>query len=131
MPRYNHAFGFGFSLTTVRDGENVTGAELRAAILQRLADLGDDAQLLEACGAPMDTYEMPPVRTIRVTVREEVTERQTIEVDIDPDLDLDDVDAVHAVLEEAWTGGGYREVPNSKEVSVDERDWTEVEEITQ
>lgn len=131
MPRYNHAFGLGISVVTTNDGENVTAAELREAIKKRLADLTNDVDLLEACGLPMDTYEVPPVRTIRVTVREEVTERQTIEVDIDPDLDLDDVDAVHAVLEEAWTGGGYREVPNSKEVSVDERDWTEVEEITQ
>ena len=57
MKYYNHAFDIAFSLTSVcPTGVSVTGAQLRAAIEQRLLNLTDD-ELVEAVGLPFDTYE--------------------------------------------------------------------------
>ncbi len=56
--RYDHAFTIAFSLVSSNpSGCDVTPAELRAAILTRLASLADD-ELIEAVGAPYDSYEM-------------------------------------------------------------------------
>ena len=56
--RYDHAFTIAFSLVSSNpSGRDVTPAELRAAILTRLATLSDD-ELIEAVGAPYDSYEM-------------------------------------------------------------------------
>jgi hypothetical protein len=56
--RYDHAFTIAFSLVTAQpDGRDATAAELRAALLKRLAALSDD-DLLEAVGAPYDSYEL-------------------------------------------------------------------------
>ena len=56
---YNHAFSVAFSVPGSRDpnGEDVTGQELAAALLRRVADLLESNQMNEACGAPWDTYE--------------------------------------------------------------------------
>lgn len=53
---FNHAFDLAFSLTS-RDEEaaDVTSPMLRHAILRRLASLSD-MELVEAVGAPFDTY---------------------------------------------------------------------------
>lgn len=56
MAKYNHAFSFGFELVNEDPEGNTTGAELRYALLKRLNSLPDD-ELVEACGAPFDTYE--------------------------------------------------------------------------
>ena len=54
---FNHAFDLAFSLTS-RDAEavDVTPQMLRNAILRRLASL-TDTELVEAVGAPFDTYQ--------------------------------------------------------------------------
>ena len=58
MPKYSHAYCFGFSLENdSQDGEETTAQELRSAILKRLAELSD-IELLENCDAPFDTYEL-------------------------------------------------------------------------
>lgn len=56
--RYDHAFTIAFSLVSSDpSGCDVTLAELRAAILTRLAALSDN-ELIEAVGAPYDSYEL-------------------------------------------------------------------------
>ena len=58
---YNHAYTLAFSLdSSLKDG-HVTGRELRQALQARLDDLGD-GELIEACGAPDDTYENDAVK---------------------------------------------------------------------
>jgi len=67
-------------------------------------------------------------RTIRVTVTEEVIERRTIEVEVPDDLNVvENGEALNDVLEEAFIEGAYREVPNTNEVSVEERYFHDVE----
>lgn len=60
MPRplYNHAYTIAFEVSgsTDRDGEDVTGEQLRKALLRRIAMI-PDSELIEACGAPYDTME--------------------------------------------------------------------------
>jgi hypothetical protein len=57
VPRFNHAFSFSFELMSLdEDGADVTGAQLREAIVARLTRLSD-AELVEACEAPYDSYE--------------------------------------------------------------------------
>lgn len=56
--RYDHAFTIAFSLVSSDpSGRDVTPSQLRAAILSRLESLADD-ELIEAVGAPYDSYEM-------------------------------------------------------------------------
>lgn len=56
--RYNHAFTIAFSLTSSDpSGCDIDAASLRIAILTRLEHLTDD-ELIEAIGAPFDTFEM-------------------------------------------------------------------------
>lgn len=58
VARYDHAFTIAFSLVSSDpSGRDVTPAELGAAILTRLATLSD-TELIEAVGAPYDSYEM-------------------------------------------------------------------------
>lgn len=60
---FNHAFDLGFSLESHHPhGEDVTPAMLRGALEARLASLSDD-ELLEAVGAPFDTYAVDPPAT--------------------------------------------------------------------
>lgn len=61
MTTYNHAFTVAFSMDSADPtGENVTAAELRAALLARIADLDAAGQWIEAVGMPFDTYEKEP-----------------------------------------------------------------------
>lgn len=59
---YNHAYTIGFEVSGSEDpdGEDVTPARLREALLKRIADLDatpEGKEWLEAVGAPYDTYE--------------------------------------------------------------------------
>lgn len=55
---FDHAFTIAFSLRSAApDGSDCTPQELRHAIVTRLAAL-DDGELIEAVGAPYDTYEV-------------------------------------------------------------------------
>ena len=55
---YNHAYTIAVEISgsASEDAEDVTGAQLRAALLTRINSLSDD-ELLEACEAPYDTFE--------------------------------------------------------------------------
>lgn len=56
MPRYNHQLWLAFSVeSNRRDGEDLTPAQIRAAIARRLHDLVDD-EVKEATLPPGDTY---------------------------------------------------------------------------
>jgi hypothetical protein len=58
MPRYSHAFVFAVEvISETSDGSDVTPAELRAALLERIQRLSE-AELAEACGL-YDSYEIP------------------------------------------------------------------------
>lgn len=58
MKTYNHAYSFCFSVSgsTTDDGMDVTAEQLRSALIHRLKHMDDD-ELLEAVGAPFDTFE--------------------------------------------------------------------------
>jgi hypothetical protein len=57
MAKYNHAFDFAIEvLSDDENGEDVTGAMLRQALITRAASLSDE-ELLEACGI-FDTMEV-------------------------------------------------------------------------
>jgi len=59
MTRFNHMFDIAFSLESDReDASDVTPAMLRAALLRRIVDLGENEEWGEACGL-CDTYEVP------------------------------------------------------------------------
>lgn len=60
MARFNHGFDIAFSLINSDESGNATPKELRTAILERLASLADD-ELLEAIGAPFDTFQVAEV----------------------------------------------------------------------
>lgn len=55
---YNHAYTFAVEIpgSTSEDAGDVTGARLRAALLERINRLSDE-ELLEACDSPYDTME--------------------------------------------------------------------------
>jgi len=77
MPRYNHAFDIAFSVSNGSE-DSATADELRAAIKDRLNSIDDD-ELLEATGAPFDTYQeedLPQVKeiTYSITLRYEANE---------------------------------------------------------
>ena len=56
--KYSHAFSIGFEIDSNHEwGDDVTPAQLRAAIQRRLDDLQDD-ELREAVGEPFDTIEL-------------------------------------------------------------------------
>lgn len=55
MAQFNHAFDFAFEVKTEKEAEDVTAAELRAALLERANRLSDE-DLLEACDC-FDTFE--------------------------------------------------------------------------
>lgn len=57
MPKYNHAFDIAFSIETDNEGENVTADELREGLRKRLDGISD-AELIESCGLPWNTYEI-------------------------------------------------------------------------
>ena len=54
---YSHAYSFSFAVASNDpDGADVTGAQLREALLTRLSVLSDD-ELLGTCDAPFDTFQ--------------------------------------------------------------------------
>jgi hypothetical protein len=58
MIKYNHAYTLGFSLESNHEtGDDVTAAQVRAAIIKSLCNLSDN-ELLENLGYPFDTYEV-------------------------------------------------------------------------
>jgi hypothetical protein len=60
MVKYNHAFEVAFEVETEHTGEEVTAEELLAGITERVRDLRQEceADIVEACGLPYDTYEI-------------------------------------------------------------------------
>lgn len=64
MRRFNHAFDIGFEvISETEDGADVTPEMIEEALLDRIAQLKDEARqglggLMEAVGAPFDTYEI-------------------------------------------------------------------------
>ena len=58
MTKYNHAYTFAFSLESFDpDGDDVLPHMLRQALVMRAAEIDDD-EMVEATGAPWDTYEV-------------------------------------------------------------------------
>jgi hypothetical protein len=58
-PLYNHAFTIAFSVVSPDEsGENIEAETIRQGIRQRMVDLRDDDELMEAIGAPFDTYRV-------------------------------------------------------------------------
>lgn len=61
MSKYSHAYTIAFEAESMQeDGEDMTNEMLEKAILERVRSCmaGEDADLLECCGAPFDTYEI-------------------------------------------------------------------------
>ena len=58
MKTWNCAFTFGFSVSGCADkeGDTLTGHDIRQAILNRLDNISDD-ELLENVGMPFDAFE--------------------------------------------------------------------------
>lgn len=55
---YDHAFTVGFSVAGSADesGEDVTAEQMRDALRARINSLMDNKEMLEAVGAPFDTF---------------------------------------------------------------------------
>lgn len=55
---YNHAFTIAFEVSgsTTEDGEDITVARYVAALQERIRDLVANEALLEAIGAPFDSF---------------------------------------------------------------------------
>ena len=69
MKLHDHAFSFGLEVISSReDAKDVTGADLRRALLARLATMTDQ-EVREACdgGCPFDTNEVDPADTRSLT----------------------------------------------------------------
>ena len=58
MTTFNHAFSFSFEVPGSIDpeGKDVTPGQMREALLKRLSAIGDE-ELMEAVGAPFDSFE--------------------------------------------------------------------------
>lgn len=56
--KYSHAFQLAFTVESDNEGEDVTNQELLTGLTKRLADLIECDEIDEACGLPIDTYEM-------------------------------------------------------------------------
>ena len=56
--KYNHAFDIAFSVISDNEnGEDITSEQFAAAIRKRVDELLASGEMLEAIGAPFDTYE--------------------------------------------------------------------------
>ena len=56
--KYNHAFDIAFRVVSEHPtGEDVTAEQVREALIKRVIQAYDSGELLEAIGAPFDTYE--------------------------------------------------------------------------
>lgn len=69
------------------------------------------------------------MKTLRVTVVEDLVERTTIDIEVEDNFDLDAMDdeAVDDFCETAFTAEAYKEVPLTKEYDIRERYFTDVE----
>ena len=57
--KYNHAFDIAFSVVSEHStGEDVTAEQVREALISRVNSAYESGELLEAIGAPFDTYEI-------------------------------------------------------------------------
>ena len=58
MKKYNHAFDIAFSIVSLHpSGEDITAEEVLHALIKRAQNAYASGELLEAIGAPFDTYE--------------------------------------------------------------------------
>lgn len=58
MSKYNHAFDIAFSITSENPtGEDVTAEQVLEALINRAKTAYANGELLEAIGAPFDSYE--------------------------------------------------------------------------
>ena len=58
MTKYNHAFDIAFSITSEHPtGEDITAEQAFNALIERARKAYASGELLEAMGAPFDTYE--------------------------------------------------------------------------
>lgn len=59
MTTYNHAFTLAFEVggSTCPDGSDVSPQRMYEALIERVNRLLAEGQMLEAVGAPFDTYE--------------------------------------------------------------------------
>lgn len=55
--KYNHAFTIAFSVDTDNEGDKVTENELLIALLNKVKDLVEEANIIQCAGLPFDTYE--------------------------------------------------------------------------
>ena len=70
MTRYSHAYDFAFEIESDHpDGEDLTPAMIRAALIKRATEI-DDAEVLHACGL-FDTHEILPSGQGRRIIRGE------------------------------------------------------------
>jgi len=53
---YSHQYGIAFSITTMHAADEVTKDELLAGLRLRYTELTINQAIVEACGAPADTY---------------------------------------------------------------------------
>lgn len=81
-PLYDHAMSIGFSLRSEHpSGEDLTAQQIREALYQRLTRLDDD-ELIEAAGAPFDTYEVDQSIPVPIpALPAEITRQSTFQVD--------------------------------------------------
>lgn len=57
-PKYNHAFDIAFvCLSNDPEGKDVTPDQIRKAVRARVESIDDD-ELMEAVGAPFDSYRI-------------------------------------------------------------------------
>lgn len=59
MTTYNHAFTIAFEVSgsSHPDGEDVTPEQMAAALRKRVDELLANDEMMEAMGAPFDTFE--------------------------------------------------------------------------
>lgn len=81
-PLYDHAMSIAFSLRSEHpSGEDLTAQQIRNALYHRLARLDDD-ELIEATGAPFDTYEVDQTIPVPIPALPAViTQKSTFQVD--------------------------------------------------
>lgn len=102
MRKYNHAFDFAVEVISNReDREDVTAAQLRAALIKRANTLSDD-EILEACGC-YDTHEEPGVIEDFVieirAIRDDETAPEHLDMEADYLVSALDVDDAHEILD--------------------------------
>jgi len=59
MTTYNHAFAIAFTVqgSTTADGSEITAEQFRDAIYARVRDVMASGEMLEATGAPYDSFK--------------------------------------------------------------------------